>query len=215
MLGFENYELAVVIVLTRLLEAVAIVISIFLAFKGYKLRYVVATASIVFLSILTNLVGLVFREYFPYIASVNFIITALLLGGLVFYVVKNPEKTKNFTPPKGARCPVCNVLIIREDELCTAKIGNYTYFFDTCDHLIQLLKEPDFFVKRGNIFKGNLEEVYVKTKDTGRWKKLENAKIVEEKGKLTPYENPPPNSKVINLKEILDRAKDYLGSGKV
>ncbi|GAB6066501.1 hypothetical protein JCM9492_15960 [Aquifex pyrophilus] len=212
MIRFENYEVAVVIVMTRFLEAIAIVLAIYLALKKYKLRYVIAPAGIVFLSVLTNLIGLIYREYFPVIASVNFLITALLLSLLVFYVVKNPEKTRDFTPPKETRCPVCNVLILREDELCTAKIGDYTYFFDTCHHLVQLLREPEYFLEKGSVFKGDIKEIFVKTKDTKRWKKLDNVKLVEENGKVVPYENPPQNAKVLDPKELLRGAQNVLGS---
>ncbi|AAC07391.1 hypothetical protein [Aquifex aeolicus] len=203
MLRFEDWELAVVIILTRFMEAIAIIISIYLAFNGYKLRYVLATAGVFLLSVLINLTGLIFRPYFIYFSLASIFLSALILTALILYVKKNPEKTKSFSLPENARCPVCNVLILKEDELCTAKIGNYTYYFDTCHHLVQLLKEPDYFVERGNIFKGELKEVFVKTKDTKKWKKFSEVKLVGEDGRLVAYENPPKGAKVINPEEIL------------
>ena len=213
MIRFEDYEVAVVIIMTRFLEAVAIVLAIYLALKKYKLRYVIAPAGIVFLSVITNLLGLIYRDYFPVIASVNFLTTAILLFLLVYYVVKNPEKTRDFTPSKDTRCPVCNVLILREDELCTAKIGDYTYFFDNCHHLVQLLQEPQYFLERGSVFKGDIKEIFVKTKDTKRWKKFNDVKLVEENGRVVPYENPPKGAKVLDPEELLSNAQNILGRG--
>jgi len=203
MLRFEDWELAVVIILTRFMEAIAIIVSIYLAFNGYKLRYVLATAGVFLMSVALNLTGLIFRPYFIYFAVTSIILSALILIGLITYVRKNPERARSFSLPENVRCPVCNVLILREDELCTAKIGNYTYYFDTCHHLVQLLKEPDYFVERGSIFKGELKEIFVRTKDTGKWKKFTEVKLVEEDGRLVAYENPPPNAKVIEPQDIL------------
>jgi len=203
MLRFEDWELAAVIILTRFMEAIAIVVSIYLAFNGYKLRYVLATAGVFLISITLNLTGLIFRPHFIYFSLASILLSATILIALILYVVKNPEKTRSFSLPENARCPVCNVLILKEDELCTAKIGNYTYYFDNCHHLVQLLKEPEFFIERGSIFKGEIKEIFVKTKDTKRWKKFNEVKLVEENGRLVAYENPPKEKKVLSPEEIL------------
>ncbi|WP_461830246.1 hypothetical protein [Aquifex sp.] len=210
MLRFESYELAIVFIATRFLELVGIILSIILIFKGYKLRYVLATAGIVILSILITVLALAFREYFLQIAIADFVITAILLTALFVYVFKNPEKTRDFSPNYKVRCPFCGVLILKEDELCTLKIGDYNYYFESCDHLVKLLKDIDYFLEKGSIYSGELKEAFVKTCDTGRWKKLENAKIVQEGREYKAYENPPEGSKIVNLKEILDKAKDIL-----
>ena len=210
MLRFENYELAVVFIATRFLELVGIILSIILIFKGYKLRYVLATAGIVILSILITVLALAFREYFLPIALADFAITAVLLIGLFTYVIKNPEKTRDFSPNYKVRCPFCGVLILKEDELCTLKIGDYSYYFESCDHLVKLLKDIEYFLEKGSVYSGELKEAYVKTCDTGKWKKLENVKIVQEGREYKAYENPPQGSKIVNLKEILDKAKDIL-----
>ncbi|NPB07637.1 MAG: hypothetical protein GXN96_01760 [Aquificae bacterium] len=213
MLRFENTELFVVIVFSRFLELAGIVISIFLILKGYRLRYVIATAGIVALSLSVSLTGLLFKEYFYYIAGANAVLTASLLAGLLLYVVRNPEKTRDFTPPKNARCPVCDVLILKEEGLCSVKIDDYTYYLDSCDHLVKFLKNVDFLMEKGVIYGGELKEVYIKAEDTGRWKKPESVKVVEENGTYRAYENPPEGAKVLDLKELLGRAEDLLRRG--
>ena len=211
MLRFENYELAVVFIATRFLELLGIILSIILVFKGYKIRYVLATAGIIGLSILITALGLAFKGYFLPIALANFGITAILLVALFTYVFKNPEKTRDFSPSYRVRCPFCGVLILKEDQLCALKIGDYTYYFDSCDHLIKLLENIEYFLEKSSVYPGELKEVFVKTCDTGRWKKLENVKIVQEGEEYKAYENPPQGSKIVNLKEVLDKAKDLLG----
>ncbi len=208
-------ETTILIILSRVVEFLGIITTIFLMFKGYKLKYVYIVGGVVVLSLITSLSGLLVREYFEYIALADLILTATVLGGVVLYVSKNPEKAKDFTPPENCRCPVCDVYIIKEDELCTMKIGNYTYFFDSCDHLVKLMKEIDFFLERKDLPRGEVKDIYVKTKDTGRWKKLENASIVEEEGIYRAYEKPPEGSKVVSLKETLEHFKNIIGGGKV
>jgi len=176
---------------------------------------VLIVGGVVVLSIISSLIGFFFRSYLPHIALADLIITALVLLGVILYVSRNPEKAKDFTPPESARCPVCNVQIIKEDELCTMKIGSYTYYFDSCDHLVKLMKEIEFFLERKNIPRGEVRDLYVKTKDTGKWRKLENAFIVEEEGVYAAYEKPQKDKKILDLKEILENFKDKVGSGKV
>jgi hypothetical protein len=205
-------ETTILIVLSRVVEFLGIITTIFLMFKGYKLKYVYMVGGVVVLSLIFSLTGLLVREYFEYIALADLLMTAGVLGGVILYVAKNPEKAKDFTPPEKCRCPVCNVFIVKEDELCTMKIGNYTYYFDSCDHMVKLMKEVDFFLERNNLPQGDVGEIYVKTKDTGRWKKLENAYIVEEEGVFYAYENPKENA--LELKDILERFKDRIRRGK-
>ena len=210
MLRFESYELAFVFIATRFLELIGIILSIVLIFRGYKLRYVIVTAGILILSILITVLALAFREYFFEIALANLGITALLLMGLFFYVFKNPEKTRDFSPNYRVRCPFCGVIISRDDELCTLKIGDYSYYFESCDHLVKLLKEPEYFLERGVIYGGEVKEAFVKTCDTGKWKNLEKVKVVRKGNEYKAYEHPPEGAKLVNLKEILDKAKDIL-----
>lgn len=207
-------ETTILIVLSRIVEFMGILATMFLMFKGYKLRYVVIVGGVVVLSLITSLIGLFFRDYLPQIALADLIITGLVLLGVILYVSRNPEKAKDFTPPEKVRCPVCNVQIIKEDELCTMKIGSYTYYFDSCDHLVKLMKEIEFFLERNNLPRGEVRDLYVKTKDTGRWKKLENVFIVEEEGVYRAYEKPQENKKILDLKEILENFKDKIGSRK-
>ncbi|WP_457600678.1 hypothetical protein [Hydrogenivirga sp.] len=208
-------ETTILIVLSRVVEFLGIVTTIFLMFRGYKLKYVYMVGGIVVLSLISSVAGLLAREYFEYIAIADLLLTAVVLGGVILYVSLNPEKAKDFTPPEKCRCPVCNVLILNEDELCTMKIGNYTYYFDSCDHMVKLMKEIDFFLERNNLPSGNVRDIYVRTKDTKRWKRLENVSVVEEEGVYRAYERPPEGKETLNLKEVLDKFKDRIGRGKV
>jgi len=207
-------ETTILIVLSRVVEFLGIITTIFLMFKGYKLRYVYMVGGVVALSLIVSVMGLLVREYFEYIALADLLMTAGVLGGVIFYVSRNPEKAKDFTPPEKCRCPVCNVLIVKEDELCTMKIGNYIYYFDSCDHMIKLIKEIDFFAENRSIPRGEVRDLYVRAKDTGRWKKLENVKVVEEEGVYRAYESPPEGKEALELKEFLDKFKDRLRGGK-
>ena len=206
-----NIALGAVVALTRILELIGIVITIFLIFKGYKLRYAIYVGIVVIVSLIISFLGLINRQYFIQITLADIAFTTLALAGIVYYVIKNPEKTRDFTPSGEVRCPVCNVLILKEDELCTVKIGDYTYFLDSCDHLVKLFENAEFLLKRKSIYKGEIKEAFVKTVDTKRWKKLDDVKIVEEDGKYKAYENPPASAKVLNVKELINKAKNVLG----
>ncbi len=203
---------SLLMLITRILEFLGIITTIFLMFKGYKLRYVYIVGGVVVLSILISILGLFFKDYFVYLAVGDLVVTAFVLGGVILYVTLNPEKAKDFTPSDNIRCPVCNVYIINEDGLCTMRIGNYTYYFDSCDHMIKMMKEIDFLLSRRNFPKGEVKDMYVKTKDTGRWKKLEDVYIVEDKGVFYAYEKPPENGNTLDLKEVLDHFKNRLNS---
>ncbi len=206
-------ETTILIVLSRVVEFLGIITTIFLMFRGYKLRYVYLVGGIVVLSLVSSIAGLLVREYLEYVALADLLITAGVLGGVILYVSKYPEKTKDFTPPERCRCPVCNVQIIKEDEICTMKVGNYTYYFDTCDHLVKLFKEVDFFLSRNDFPKGKVKDIYVKTKDTGRWKKIENAYIVEEEGFYRAYERRQDGKEILDLKELIENFKKRVGGG--
>ncbi len=207
-------ETTILIVLSRVVEFLGIITTIFLMFRGYKLKYVYIVGGVVVLSLLISLSGLLARDYFEYIALGDLLLTASVLGGVILYVSMNPEKTKDFTPPERCRCPVCNVQIIKEDELCTMKIGGYTYYFDSCDHLVKLIKEIDFFLTKNNLPSGEVKEIYVKAKDTGNWKKIENVHIVEEEGVYRAYERPQEGKEVLDLKELLENFKNKIGRRK-
>ncbi len=204
-------ESTVLIVLSRVVEFMGIVTTIFLMFKGYKLKYVYLVGGVVVLSLVSSLLGLLARDYFEYIALADLLLTASVLGGVVLYVSRNPEKTKDFTPPDSCRCPVCKVQIIKEEELCTMRIGGYTYYFDTCDHLIKLIQKVDFFLSRNELPRGEVRDIYVKARDTGRWRSIEKVHIVEEDGVYRAYEKPKDGGRVLNLKEIFDEFKEKLG----
>ncbi len=205
-----NWDVMLLIVTSRMVEFAGILLIIVFVFNKIKTKYIFINAGIVLSSILISLSGFLFKEYFYYIAIGDFIITLLLLIALTVYVFMNPEKTKEFIPPEDSRCPVCNVLITNDEQICTLRVGNYTYFFDSCDHLIKLFRDIDFFVEKGSILKGEFKDIYVKTKDTDRWKKLENAKIVREGNTYYAYENPPPDKEVLNTKELMDKAKNLI-----
>ncbi len=202
-------ETTILIVLSRVVEFLGIITTIFLMFKGYKLRYVFLVGGVVVLSLVVSVLGLFAKEYLEYIALTDLLLTASVLGGVAFYVSRHPERTKDFTPPENCRCPVCNVLIVNEDELCTMKIGNYTYYFDTCDHMIKLLKEADFFLEKKDLPGGEVKDIYVKAKDTGRWRKIENVKVVEEGGTYRAYEK-ADGKEVLDLEKLLESFKDKL-----
>ncbi len=207
-------ETTILIVLSRVVEFLGIITTIFLMFKGYKLRYVYIVGGVVVLSLIFSLSGLLAREYFEYIALGDLLLTASVLGGVIFYVSRNPEKTKDFTPPENCRCPVCKVQIIKEDELCTMKIGGYTYYFDSCDHMIKLMKEAEFFLSRNDLPRGEVKDIYVKAVDTGNWKKIENVHIVEEEGVYRAYEKPQDGKESIDLKELLEDFKNKMRGGE-
>ncbi|RLJ70612.1 hypothetical protein BCF55_0889 [Hydrogenivirga caldilitoris] len=207
-------ETTILIVLSRVVEFLGIITTIFLMFRGYKLKYVYLVGGVVVLSLISSTAGLLAREYFEYIALADLLLTAGVLGGVVLYVSKNPEKARDFTPPEKCRCPVCKAIIIKEDELCTMKIGSYTYYFDSCDHLIKLMKEIDFFLERESLPFGEVKELYVKAKDTKRWKKLEDVNVVEEGGVFYAYEKVPKGKEAIALKELFNNFKEKLSRRK-
>ncbi len=209
--GFEGM---VLIIVSRVLEFIGIIITFFLMFRGYKVKYVAIVGGIVLFSITVSLIGLLFREYLYIIALLDMIFTAIVLFGVVLYVIKHPEKTKDFIPPENARCPFCKVYITREDELCTMKVGSYTYFFDSCDHLIKFMKEADFFIERKELPFGDVRDVFVKTKDTKEWKKIEDVEVVENNGTYEAYVKAPEGKSRINLKEILESFKNKVSGGK-
>ena len=93
------------------------------------------------------------------------------------------------------------------------KVGNYTYYFDTCDHLVKLFKEVDFFLSRNDFPRGEVKDIYVKTKDTGKWKKIENVYIVEEDGFYRAYEKRQDGKEILDLKELIENFKKSVGGG--
>lgn len=196
------------VVTSRAVEFIGIVMTFYLFFKGYKAKYVYLVGAVVLLSITSSLTSVFFREYFFEIAIGDLLITCLLLFGILAYVVKNPERTRDFTPPEEARCPFCNALIVKEEELCTMKVGSRTLYFDSCDHFVRFLKEVDFLEKRGSVPKGKVSEVFLRARDTGNWKSISNITVVEEEGVYTAYERPPEGAKVLNLEGILADFKD-------
>ena len=202
------------VVTSRVVEFIGIIATFYLFFKGYKARYVYIVGGIVLLSITLSLSGVFLRDYFFQIAIGDLIITCLLIFGVLLYVVSNPEKTKDFTPPEDARCPLCNALIVKEDNLCTMKIGNYTLYFDSCDHLIKFLKEVEFFLSNGRVPRGRVSEVFLKAKDTGSWRKPSRIQVVEENGTYVAYENPPEDVKVLDLKDLLADFKNKVSRNR-
>ncbi len=207
-------ETAVLLFLTRIVEFLGIVTTMFLLFKGYRVRYVLFVGCVVMLSILLSLSSFFFREYVHLIALSDLLVTSLILSGIIFYVSKYPERTRDFTPPEGIRCLMCNVQIIKEDELCVMSIGRHTYFFDSCDHMIKLIKNVDFFLERKKIPRGKVSDVFVRTKDTKRWQKLEKVHIVEEGGIYSAYEKLQENKKGVDLKKLLKDFENKLRFGK-
>jgi hypothetical protein len=150
-------------------------------FKGYKAKYVYLVGGIVLLSITVSLFSLLVREYFLLFALGDILITLALLGGILIYVVRNPEKTKDLTPPEDARCLYCNAYITREEGLCYLKVDSKGIYFDSLDHLKKFMKEVDFFLERKEIPRGRVVEAYAQTSDEGRWKKIENIEDEELK----------------------------------
>lgn len=210
---FPFKETLILVILTRFVEFLGILATFYLMFKGYRLKYIIVVGGIVLASLLVSVAGFVFREYIALIAAADLVVTALVLLGVLIYVSKNPEKTRDFTPPANARCPVCNVLIINEDELCTMSVGGYTFYFDSCDHLVKLMKEVDFFLEHKKLPKGEVKDVFVKTKDTKRWKKIESVHIVEEGGVYRAYEK-EGKGESLDIKGLLETFKNKLSGGK-
>lgn len=192
-------------VTSRIAEFAGIIITIFLLFKGYKAKYAYIVGVIVLLSIIISLSSLYFKEYFLQLAIGDIVLTLLLLIGVTVYVVKNPEKTRDFTPPDDARCLYCNAYITNEEGLCMMRIDNRTFYFDSFDHLIKLMKESDFFLEKGELTRGKVHEVFVKTKDTGRWKRFED--VVPEKNGDEFVALEKGNSKN-NLEELFEDFKN-------
>ena len=194
-------------VTSRIAEFAGIIITIFLLFKGYKAKYAYIVGIIVLLSIVTSLFSLYLKEYFLQIAIGDILTTLLLLIGITIYVVKNPEKTMDFTPPDDARCLYCNAFIAREDNLCVLRIGNRTFFFDSFDHLVKLMRESGYFLESGRLPKGEVSEVFVRTSDTGQWKRFEDVSVSTNGDELVALEKGGGKGK---LKELLKDFKNSL-----
>jgi hypothetical protein len=201
----------VLVVTSRIVEFLGIIMTFYLFFKGYKAKYVFVVGGIVLLSITSSLVSLFVRDYFYHIALGDLAVTCLLLFGVLLYVVRNPEKTRDFTPPEDARCPFCNALIVREEGLCTMRVGNHVLFFDSCDHLVRFLKEAEFLLAKGKVPKGKVSDVFLKTADTGVWRTPDKVKVVEREGTYTAYENPPGEGESLDLKGLLADFKNKVG----
>ncbi len=201
----------VLVVTSRVVEFIGIIMTFYLFFKGYKAKYVFIVGGIVLVSITSSLVSVFFRDYFYQIAIGDLVITCLLLLGVLIYVIRNPEKTKDFTPPEEARCPFCNALIVSEEGLCTMKVGNHTLYFDSCDHLIRFLKEVDFLMEAGKVPKGEVSDVFLKTADTGSWRSASRVQVVEREGSYVAYERPPEGGKVLDLEGLLADFQNKLG----
>ncbi len=196
-------------VTSRIAEFAGIIITIFLLFRGYKAKYAYIVGVIVLLSIVTSLFSLYFKEYFLQLAIGDILVTLVLLIGVTIYVVRNPEKTRDFTPPDDARCLYCNAYITREEGLCLMKINNRTYYFDSFDHLVKLMKESDYFLEKGDLPRGKIHEIFVKTNDTGNWKRFENV-IPERNGdELVALERGKRRS---DLKELLEDFKNRVST---
>ncbi len=196
------------VVTSRIVEFLGIVLTFYLFFKGYKAKYVFMVGGVVLLSISSSLVGIFIRDYFYHIAIGDLLITCLILLGILIYVVRNPEKTKDFTPPEDARCPFCNALIVKEEDLCTMKIGNHTLFFDSCDHMVRFIKEADFLLNSGKVPKGEVSEVFLRTTDTGVWRSASKVHVVEREGTFRAYEKPPEGAEPLDLEGLLADFKD-------
>jgi len=192
-------------VTSRIAEFAGIIITIFLLFKGYKARYVYLVGIIVLLSIVISLFSLYFKEYFLQLAIGDIVLTLLLLLGISFYVVRNPEKTRDFTPPDDARCLYCNAYITREESLCLLRINNRTFYFDSFDHLVKLMRESDYFLERGDLPRGKVHEIFVKTADTGNWKAFEKVVPSMNGDELVALEK---GSSKEDLKELLESFKN-------
>ncbi len=162
---------------SRIAEFVGIILTIFLLFRGYRAKYVYLIGGIIIMSIILSLLSLVFKEYFLPIAIGDIVITLLLLGAILLYVVKNPEKTRDFTPPEDARCFYCNALIQKEDNLCLIRIGGATLYFDSFEHFLKFLREYDYFMREKGLPRGRVEDMFVKTYDTGEWRKVERVSV--------------------------------------
>ena len=204
-------ETTILIVLSRVLEFLGIITTFFLMFRGYKIKYVLMVGGVVVFSIAVSVSGLLIRDYFLYLVILDLIVTLAVLASVILYVLKNPEKARDFTPPEDARCPFCNVKITSEEEICTMRVGSFTLFFDNCHHLVKAMEEVDFLLENKKIPTGEVKEVFIKAKDTGRWLGVEKVKVVEEEGVYRAYEHTPEGKKPIDLEEILKKFKDKVG----
>ncbi len=89
------------------------------------------------------------------------------------------------------------------------KINNRTYYFDSFDHLVKLMKESDYFLEKGDLPRGKIHEIFVKTNDTGNWKRFENV-IPERNGdELVALERGKRRS---DLKELLEDFKNRVST---
>ncbi len=205
-------ETTVLIVLSRILEFFGIIAIMFLMFKGYKLKYVYIVGGVVVLSISLSVAGLLVREYFTLFSLADLFITLSIIGGVILYVIRHPEKTKDFTPPEECRCGFCNAYIVKEDELCTLKVGPYTYFFESCDHMVKFLQEAEFMKERHTFPKGGkVKDAFVKTSDTGNWKKLSDVYIVKEGDTYKAYEKKPQSDQTLNTHDLIKSFEDKIG----
>ncbi len=200
MSGMEGMLLFVT---SRIAEFVGIVLTIFLFFKGYKAKYVYLVGVVIVISIILSLLSLVFKKYFLPIALGDILLTFLLLAGILLYVVRNPEKTRDFTPPEDARCFYCNALIQREEGLCLMKIGNSTIYFDSLEHFIKFLQEPEYFLKERNLPRGKVREVFIRNQETGEWKSVDKPVLDREGNPLRNSEN----EEYVRVAELLSSFK--------
>lgn len=196
-------------VTSRIAEFAGIIMTIFLMFKGYKAKYVYLIGAIVLISITLSLFSLLYREYFLILATGDILLTLTLLLAILVYVIKNPEKTKDFTPPEDARCPYCNAYITSEKEISIMTIANRTLYFDSADHLVRFLREADFFIEKGDLPEGEVGEVFFKIPEKGEWRSAQRVRIEVNGDRYiaTASDEPDPL-----LKKLLDGLKNRLGS---
>ncbi len=200
----------ILIVSSRFLELVGIIMIIFFAIKRYKARYIYYTTLIIFVSISISAAAIFLKEYFVPLSIASTVISSLLLLGLIIYVIKHREETLDIHPQEGERCPVCTAFVKDTMEgLSTVTVDDVTLFFDSPLHLVRFLEDPIFYIKQRRIpvSKLEFENLFIKAKDTKRFREPSHLKFVYEGEELEAFENPPKGKESYTFEAILKRIK--------
>ncbi len=199
----------ILVVSSRFLELLGIIMIIFFAIKRYKAKYIYYTTLIILISISISAVAIFIREYFVILSLTSTIVSSILLGLLIIYVIKNRESTLEIIPEEGERCPVCTAFVKENSPgLATLTMDNVMLFFDSVDHLVKFLEDPVFYIKQRRlpIRKFDIEALIVRTKDTGKFREINRVFIIEEEeGTLEAYEKPPKDKKIIKYEDLVKR----------
>jgi len=200
----------ILIVSSRFLELVGIIMIIFFAIKKYKARYIYYTTFIIFVSISISAAAIFLKEYFIPLSIASTVISSLLLLGLIIYVIKHREETLDIQPQEGERCPVCTAFVRDTTEgLSTLTVDDVTLFFDSPLHLLKFMEDPLFYIKQRRlpVTKLEFENIFIKSKDTKKFREPSHLRFVYRGEDIEAFENPPKGEETYTFEDILKRMK--------